>query len=222
VKNDFGGFEISGATQLEVALFLNAYREFLREKQCIQEDEFSVKEMVVEKDFISWKGVQARNIIFCEGAFAADNPYFKFFPFQLAKGERLKVRIENFYPDRVINGEVFILPEKQADEYYIGATHDWYFDDELPSEKGKQELLANLQSFLKSPFEVLAHESAIRPTVKDRRPFIGLHPESPRVGIFNGMGTKGISLAPYFAQHFAKHLLEKTPLLPEVDINRFL
>ncbi|MBK9460916.1 MAG: hypothetical protein IPN94_16165 [Sphingobacteriales bacterium] len=43
----------------------------------------------------------------------------------------------------------------------------------------------------------------------------------PQVGIFNGMGTKGITLAPYFAQHFVNHLIHQQPLDVEVDVKRY-
>ena len=220
VKNDFGGFEINGGSKLEADKFLLLYRKFLCDKNALFEEEFSFDELKVESDSVSFKNIKAQKIIFCEGANAIQNPYFKFLPFQLAKGECLIVRIENFYPDKIINGDVFIMPMGN-NLYYIGATHEWQFDDNLPSDKGKNELLDNLAAVLNTPFEIIEHKAAIRPTVKDRRPFIGFHPEYSNVGIFNGMGTKGISLAPYFANHFVNHLLKKEKLMNEVDIKRF-
>lgn len=222
VKNDFGGFEINGGSRLEADKFLSLYRNLLKEKDALLEDEFDFDRLEVEEKFVSYKGMQAQKIFFCEGANAVRNAYFKFLPFQLAKGECLIVRIPDFYPDQVINGEVFIMPMQEKDLYYIGATHEWQFDDDQPSEKGKNELLGNLSTVLTAPFEIVEHKAAIRPTVKDRRPFIGFHPESTNIGIFNGMGTKGISLAPYFANHFANHLLKGKELMKEVDIKRFL
>jgi glycine/D-amino acid oxidase-like deaminating enzyme len=194
----------------------------LKENNALLEEKFSFSDLAEESDSITYKDIKARKIIFCEGANAIQNPYFKFFPFQLAKGECLILRIEDFYSDRIINSEVLIMPLPEKNLYYVGATHEWYFDDDQPSEKGKNELLGNLSAVLKLPFEIVEHKAAIRPTVKDRRPFIGFHPEFPDIGIFNGMGTKGISLAPYFAKHFTKHLLYQKPLQPEVDIKRFL
>jgi glycine/D-amino acid oxidase-like deaminating enzyme len=55
----------------------------------------------------------------------------------------------------------------------------------------------------------------------ERRPFAGLHPIHASVGLFNGMGTKGCSLAPYFAKQFADFLIYQTPMEPLVDIDRF-
>ena len=220
VKNDYGGFEINGS-RLEADKFLTHYRNHLKGKDCIVDEVFSFAELKVENDSIVYKNYKANRIVFCEGANAVQNPYFKFLPFQLAKGECLYLDIDNFYTDRVLNTEVILIPLGQK-RYYLGATHEWHFDDDQPTEKGKNELLGNLAANLKVPFTITGHKGAIRPTVKDRRPFIGFHPEFNNVGIFNGMGTKGISLAPYFASHFAEHLLSGSPLMKEVDIKRFL
>jgi len=223
VKNDFGGFEINGGTKLEASKFLTHYRKLLQEKELLLEEKFCFDELEVHDAFITYRGKKARNIIFCEGAGAVKNPYFKFLPFQLAKGECLVLKIEDFYADRVISGEAGILPTFiNKDEYFVGATHDWHFNDDQPSEMGKNELLGNLSTFLKVPYQIAAHKAAIRPTVKDRRPFIGFHPEYRHIGIFNGMGTKGLSLAPFFADHFAGYLVNGTPLMKEVDIKRCL
>jgi glycine/D-amino acid oxidase-like deaminating enzyme len=48
-----------------------------------------------------------------------------------------------------------------------------------------------------------------------------MHPLHPNLGILNGMGTKGVSLAPYFARQLAQHLLHGTPIMPEASIDRF-
>jgi len=37
----------------------------------------------------------------------------------------------------------------------------------------------------------------------------------------NGLGTKGCSLAPYFGQAMAEHIIYNIPILPEADIKGF-
>jgi glycine/D-amino acid oxidase-like deaminating enzyme len=78
-----------------------------------------------------------------------------------------------------------------------------------------------LQLTVKAPFTVVDHLAALRPATLERRPFVGLHPLHPAVGIFNGMGTKGCSLAPYFARQLAGLLVEGKPVNAEVDVQRF-
>ena len=221
VKNTFGGFEINGS-RVECDKFLAHYRHYLRSNNALLDEVLSPTDLKSGPGGVTYKNHSAPKIIFCEGAAAIQNPYFKFFPFQLAKGEWLIIEIENFCPGKLINGEVLVIPLPQPNRYYVGATHEWYFDDAAPTEKGKNELEGNLQAFLNVPYKIIYQKGAIRPTVKDRRPFIGFHPQFHHIGIFNGMGTKGFSLAPYFAAHFAQNLVHGTPIIPEVDIQRFL
>lgn len=222
VKNDFGGFEINGGSALNTKNFLTCYRKFLRQRNILIEETFAHDELKVADEWVSYKDLRAHKIIFCEGAEAINNAWFKFLPFVPAKGECLIVQIPDFYPDRIISQEALIMPMPwQPGHYYIGATHDWNYSNSQPSQQGRNELVANMTAIVKSPFTVIEQMGAIRPTVKDRRPFIGFHPQQNNVGIFNGMGTKGISLAPYFAKHFVDHLLNNRPLMPEVNIARF-
>ncbi|HRG89096.1 MAG TPA: FAD-binding oxidoreductase [Chitinophagales bacterium] len=222
VKNDFGGFEINGGHRLQPDKFLSHFRQYLLSNEALLNETFLFDKLETTSDGIKYDGYTAQKIIFCEGANAITNPYFKFLPFQLAKGECMYLDIQDFYTDRILNTEVILIPQLQVGRYYLGATHEWYFDDDKPTQKGENELLGNLTAHLKIPYTIVDHKAAIRPTVKDRRPFLGFHPEFSNVGIFNGMGTKGISLAPYFAQHFTQHLLHGNPIMKEVDIKRFL
>jgi hypothetical protein len=48
-----------------------------------------------------------------------------------------------------------------------------------------------------------------------------LHPNHPSIGILNGMGTKGTSLAPFFANQFVQHLVHNLPIADEADVKRF-
>jgi hypothetical protein len=48
-----------------------------------------------------------------------------------------------------------------------------------------------------------------------------LHPQFPSLGILNGMGTKGSSLAPFFANQLAQHLVHGFPIMEEADVKRF-
>jgi hypothetical protein len=48
-----------------------------------------------------------------------------------------------------------------------------------------------------------------------------MHTVYQNIGIFNGMGTKGCSLAPYFAEQMTEHILHQTPIDKEASIDRF-
>lgn len=105
--------------------------------------------------------------------------------------------------------------------FWAGASYAWKFDDSGATEAEQNYLEGHLEKMLNVPYEVVRRMGAVRPTVKDRRPFIGRSPEQPNVYIFNGLGTKGALLAPYWAARFSEHILDGAPLDPEVDIRRF-
>ena len=71
------------------------------------------------------------------------------------------------------------------------------------------------------PFRIIHQEWGIRPTSPDRRPMLGAHPGNKNIIAFNGLGTKGVSLSPYFAHHLALWLEETGDLSTEVNIYRF-
>ena len=106
--------------------------------------------------------------------------------------------------------------------FWAGGSYQWHFPDLLPSEGEKQFILKHIEEMLAAPFEIVGHVAGVRPTVKDRRPFIGQSVLHSKVFIFNVLGTKGALLAPFWAEHFAKHLLQGTSLDSMVDIRRFL
>ena len=63
--------------------------------------------------------------------------------------------------------------------------------------------------------------AGVRPTVSDRRPLLGTHPSQKNAHIFNGLGTKGVMIAPYYSAHLINHLIDGVELEKEVDIGRF-
>ena len=106
--------------------------------------------------------------------------------------------------------------------YKLSSSYSWKTLDWQPHDEAKEELLKGFEELFDVPYTLVEHRAALRPTVSDRRPYLGRHPEYASLAIFNGLGSKGVMLAPYFSQHLASHLLDGTPLLPEVDIKRHL
>jgi glycine/D-amino acid oxidase-like deaminating enzyme len=83
-------------------------------------------------------------------------------------------------------------------------------------------LLLKLKHILKANPEILSQKAGIRPTMHDRKPVIGLLHGNPLIGIFNGLGSRGILLGPYFAKQFADYLSGTSGNLhPEVNISRY-
>lgn len=212
----YGYGHIKNAGSVNMYTLLTAYRDYLKKRNSLIETELKYEDVHITNDGINWNSHTAEKIMFCEGFTALkNNLFFKNLPFVLAKGELLKVRIKELPEDYIISSSVNISPLGNG-EFIVGSTYSWDDLTAIPTENGKEEVLTKLKKFLKVEVEVIEQLAGIRPTVKDRRPLIGLHPQQPQIGIFNGMGTKGVILAPYFAEHFVNHLLNNADLMPEV------
>jgi glycine/D-amino acid oxidase-like deaminating enzyme len=120
----------------------------------------------------------------------------------------------------ILNKGVFILPLGN-NLFKVGATYNWDQLHDQPDENAKAELLSKLKKIVPYEFEVINHESGVRPAVIDRRPVIGSHPKHYSLIVFNGFGTKAVMLVPYFANILAQHLIEKLPLHEETNLSRF-
>jgi len=220
VYNSTGLAAVKQGGNLNIALFIEASRTYLKKHNLLVEEIFDYQQLIVRDKNVAYKNTIADKIIFCEGYKALNNPYFSNLPFKLTKGEVITIHAPQLkQTEKVINKGVFILPVGN-DLYKVGATYEWADLTELPTEKGKEELINKLKKVLKIDFEIVNHQAGIRPTVNDRRPLVGLHPQHPTLAVFNGLGTKGVMLAPYFAHQLYSFLELNKPLDAEVDIKR--
>ena len=168
---------------------------------------------------IQYKDIKAKHIIFAEGFGLHANPYFNDLPLDGTKGELLIIKAPNLDLDVVIKSSVFILPIGN-DLYKVGATYDWKDKTNTPTEEGKQELVDKLKEIISCDFEIVEHFGGVRPTVKDRRPLVGTHPEFKQLHVLNGLGTRGVMLGPFLANQLFQHIENKIPLDKEIDIAR--
>jgi glycine oxidase len=223
VYNPLGISEVLHAGNLDTTQFLSSSGNYFKENDLLTEEKFDHDQLEIGENSVTYKEITAGKVVFCEGYKTTENPFFSWLPFKLTKGETITIRLPETHSipeDIVINKAVFVLPLGN-NTYKVGATYEWDDLSEKISEKGRNELISKLEKVLKVPFEIIDQQAGIRPTVIDRRPLIGLHPEFNILAVFNGMGTKAVMLAPYFADQFADFLENGSPLDKEVDIARF-
>lgn len=219
-ENQLTAFEITQGGYVDMACLIETFRERLDITGNFVSAQVEMGDLEIGSEQISWNGRTFGRVIFCEGYKAIYNPLFSWLPFVPAKGEVLTIFCEQLGLDKILINDVFLLPLGKG-YYKVGATHQWDSLDETATEEGKHELTQKLERIVHTNYTIVDHQAGIRPTIKDRRPFLGMHPKYNHVGIFNGLGTKGASLAPYFANHFVEFLEQGKPLDKEVDIMRF-
>lgn len=209
VNSELGGVTTKHSGWVDLKVMLEAFRMYFLEKEVLK---------VICKN-IEY-GTDHHKVIYCEGFNAIHNPYFKYLPFSPVKGELLDIEIQNIDVQEIINQGAFVIP-LGGNIYRLGATYSWHELDFIPTAQGKADLTEKYQKLMKPDMKVLSHRAGVRPATKDRRPFIGMHPEFENIGIFNGLGSKGVSLAPFFAKQFVDFLMYDKELYPEININRF-
>jgi len=214
-----GAAIVKGGTVLLYNL-LPAWRDYLKNNNCLLEERIELSRLDISAEGVKYGDINARYLIFCEGAAIVNNPWFSYIPFLLNKGEVLRIKVPGFSTPDIVKRSVSLVPQGE-DVYWVGSTFAWDYADEEPTPEKREYLENGLQQLLKVPYQVLEQLAAVRPSGTDRRPIMGLHPEFPVLGVFNGLGTKGSSLAPAMAAEFAAHILKSSPLQPDIDINRF-
>lgn len=205
---------------LNIPGFLFMVKNHLKDQEAILEDTFDINLMHVKAEGIEYKNIRADKIIFCEGYKISDNPIWSWVPMLPAKGEILTIEAPGLPQENILLKKIFIVPIGN-ELFRVGATYSWSPLDEITTEGALHQLTSELDATLKIPYRVVNQKAGVRPTVKDRRPLLGKHPEFEHVYLFNGLGTKGVSLGPYFAQQLIDHVENNSNLHPEVDIRRF-
>ena len=218
---NYGIGEVDPCWLVDLQSLLPHWRQYLLNHHALLEDNFEWEQCEVSKDKVVYKGITATKILCCEGVEGTRNPFFQLLPFALNKGEAIIAHIPGLPATNIYKQGLSIVPWSNKDLFWIGSTYEWNYTDVQPSEFFKNKVEAQLSYWLKLPFTIIDHVAAERPANVERRPFVGLHPVHSSVGILNGMGTKGCSLAPFFAQQFTHYLIDESPIEPLADVRRF-
>jgi len=218
---ELGCGEIRPVYTAHLETLLPAWRQQLQKENKLSEENFEFNQLQVETDKIQYKNITADKIIFCDGTSSFENPFFKQLPFAPNKGEALVARIPGLPDNHIYKKGMMIVPMAENDLFWIGASYVWNFDNADPTVAFRENAELFLTQTLKIPFEILEHRSGLRPATLERRPFVGFHPAYTNVGILNGMGTKGCSLAPFFAKQLTDHLLYEEPIAKDAEVKRF-
>jgi glycine oxidase len=215
---DYG--EVLHTGYVDTSLLLDKYQSYLVENKQLLQESFEHALLVVNEDFVEYKDVRAKHIIFAEGFGLHSNPFFQDLPLDGTKGELFIIKAPELDLDVIVNTSVFILPLGNH-LFKVGATYNWKDKTDEPTEEGKTELVERIQEIINCDFEIVSHFGGVRPTVKDRRPIIGTHDKYSSLHLLNGLGTRGVMLGPAMAKDLFDYIENNKPLDPTIDIQRF-
>ena len=218
---EFGVLQQTQTGYLRTRLLLSCLRDFFIANAAYRQTSLDYSEILLKPN-LRWRDLQPRHIVFCEGYLAQSNPWFRQLPFQLAKGEILSCETKAETPNQILNYGRWLIP-LAAGRFKTGAT----FDPSNLTTQTHQHTASLLLNALEAvypglqPNHIYEHKAGIRPTTLDKQPFLGTHPQQPKLHIFNGFGAKGSLVIPWFAQSFANYLTQATPLPISADIRRY-
>jgi glycine oxidase len=220
LHDSLGGITLAQSGFINTQRFLDTVREIVIKNGYFFDERCDYGEIVLPKESVQYRNITARKILFCEGVHTAANPWFSGIPMRPLKGETLEIK-SDFAEQVIVNRGVYMVPGKEKGEWKIGSTYNARDKSEGNTANGIEELKGKLKQLLKSEFDIIRSDWGIRPTTPDRRPIMGAHPTDNRLIIFNGLGTKGVSLAPYFSDILVRWLENGAPVAKEVDVTRF-
>lgn len=217
---DFGFGNVKETGRIDTKKLVEVYRTYLQKEKKIKFEKFNHQKIKFKENLIEYKEITTNRIVFCEGFGMRDNLFFNYLPLNEVKGELIIIHAPNLKIDFLLKSTLFVLPLGN-DEYKVGATFNWKDKTSNPSEEGKKELIEKLEKVIKVPYKILEQTAGVRPTVKDRRPLVGKQPAYPNLAILNGLGTRGVMIAPTVAKNLFNHLENGQDLDAEIDIKRF-
>lgn len=160
-------------------------------------------------------------VVFCEGAAIGQNPFWNHLPVHAVKGEVADIRLAESDARFILKNDLFLL-SLTSEVYRIGAPYFHHFDHAGPSEQGKAWLSDRLNQWgIPNPHWV-RHVAGLRPTLPDRKPVLGQHPAHKPVYVFNGLGSRGVLMAPLLSLQMAQLILYGHAPWKEVQTDRFL
>ena len=206
IIDEFGSISIHQGSWVNVPNLLKNLTSYFKSKDRLIEDTFDASQLEHKETHWNYRGIKAKNIVFCQGVHTHNNPFFKDLPIIPIKGDVLDIRLKGiqiprglYYKKRWLHS---LGSEKSNFLYRLGASYDVGNSDATPSLPAKEALIKILKDMLEPnlQLDIEAHRSGIRPTTDDAKPLFIKHPIYSSLYAINGLGSKGSSIAPYLSE----------------------
>lgn len=213
---------VEGGGWINLPLLLSAWRQRL-----ISEGRFTLRPLSRGDD----PGATACPwdvLIDCRGTAITEDDHLPALDVRKNRGELLSIRsfAHSEIPlpkDAILNFGKWTIPLGQG-EWRLGASYEWNREDLNPTPEIRDQLLNALRAqFDEEPhFETTRHEVGIRPVARDRRPLVGAIPGKSDWYVFNGLGTRGVLIAPLWAERLMDIIAGKQGEFNETRPSRLL
>jgi glycine/D-amino acid oxidase-like deaminating enzyme len=214
--------DIHDSYQLQVSDFMDHWLRIFEKEDRVLHHSFQHEALETDNNELKYDDFIFDAIIFAEGIGIVNNPFFNKLPIKPNRGEALKIKVRDFRLSKIIQKGKFICPFEG--DYWIGSSYENVEHLQISKTSKILEELKDAIPVLIGPkdVEMIEHLGAFRVTIGDRRPIIGAHQKFGNLFLFNGFGTKGASLIPYFARELTNHILLSQEMNMEVRLSRFI
>ena len=223
IHDPFGGILLNKCGFVDTLTFMSATKKYFLPKEAWVSNSFNYDELeILGEERVCYQSYKARSIIFCEGTESLKNPFFNWVPIRPLKGETLTVQAD-FQQDIILNRGVYAVPQKEKNRFKIGATYDHKIENQTTTDAARKEIVEKWEAIATKSYQIIDQNWGLRPTSPDRKPIIGFHPKKKLLSMVNGLGTKGVSLAPFVSGIFADKLVNKAsnPIYDTMDVSRY-
>lgn len=220
INASFGLGKVLKTGRIDTEVLVNSCRKRLLKENKLKESGFDYDNLLIEETNFQYQNISSKNIVFAEGYGLKKNPFFNMLPLKHSKGELLTILAPDLNLDYVLKSDIFIIPLGN-DWYSVGSTYEWKDDTNKITKKAREELELKLKKVLNCQFKVVNQVAGVRPTVIDRRPLVGKHPNINNMYVLNGLGTRGVMIGPYVAKELFNFIENNKLLDKEININRF-
>ena len=217
-----GATRIDGGGQVDMETLLSGLRHWFMERESLIPEQLTAPAMTGPTGgALEWRGLRADVVVFCDGAAAFANPWWRGLPWRASRGETVDVEPArpDTWPRVIVTGGKSLVPMAPG-RYRIGSTYDHASQAGAPTGEAQRTLLDALPGLTDGDptARVVGARTGIRPGSRTGNPFTGFHPAAPRIGILNGLGSRGTLHAPWLARRLAERIVDGTPLPDHVDV----
>lgn len=218
VENHLESGIVNNSCRIDVENFFKDMFTYFEGKDYLINESFDYGSIDLQNS--RYNDLTFQSIVFCEGIYTKDNPYFSKVPVLPNKGHCLEVKIDSKVDPYIIKKKHFLF-SLSDNRFYYGGTYDRFDQTEGVDPEFVAELETGLRAFYKGDYSISEIKTAFRATVDDRRPILGTHSEFKNLHIFNGLGARGVLNGTYFSKVMFDYLEHHIELDPEIDVKRF-
>jgi glycine/D-amino acid oxidase-like deaminating enzyme len=199
-----GAWRVQGVERVDVPGLLAALAQRWRREGRLERGRCEPGELRETATAVEWRGRRFAAVIRCTGHAEKE------VALEPVAGEIVELEIERWPAGLAVVGTHWAVPEGAMEagaggvRMLAGASHRPHGRGTV--EEGAAEVVARLRGLLRPAWQVRAVRSGVRALGPGRVPVAGWLPGSRRIGVCNGLGSRGTLWAPWLARGWEQRL----------------